>query len=377
MGVAMSDPLVEATAITVLVVDDSPLMQRIITRLIESDPRIRVIDTASDGLEAIRKATERCPDVVTLDIEMPRLDGLGALKAIMERTPTPVIMLSAIDEADTVMQAMQLGAVEFVAKPSGTVSIDLYKVRDEIVNKIKLATFVTSHPISPSPSPRAPLELPLSASAGSSAPWYVAIGASTGGPRAIEAVLVALPRGLPLSVFIVQHMPIGFTRSFAQRLNRASSLKVVEAEDGMRVETSCAYVAPGGVHMTLVRNGKGVVVRLEASQPVNSVRPSIDVLMESVAEIGGARTLGVLLTGMGSDGVAGLARIKAVQGYTIAQDRESSTIFGMPRAAIRRGVVDGVLPLNQIADALVRVVMAPDARAADDSAEVEGSSGRS
>ena len=350
-----------STQIDVLVVDDSPLMQRIITHLIESDLRIRVIGTASDGVEAVQKVAALRPDVVTLDIEMPLLDGLGALKAIMERTPTPVIMLSALDEADTVMKALQLGAVDFVSKPSGTVSIDLYKVRDEIIGKIKVATFTRPEGFLTRRNGRqqttGPLDsLPPATTWIGAMPWYAAIGASTGGPRAIEQLMRALPPDLPVSILIVQHMPAGFTRSFAGRLDRASRLAVCEAEDGMPVEQGKAYVAPGGLHMVLARRDGRATIHLDASPSVNSVRPSVDVLMRSVAEIGGTHSLGVLLTGMGSDGANGLAEIKAAGGFTIAQDRETSTIYGMPRVAIQRGVVDAVLPLSAIPQALMKVL---------------------
>ncbi len=342
-------------SIEVLVVDDSPLMQRLITRLIESDPAIRVIDTASDGVEAVQKTAAYHPDVVTLDIEMPQLNGLGALQMIMERTPTPVVMVSAMDEADTVMRALELGAVDFVSKPSGTVSIDLYKVRDEMIRKIKLATFTRPRRgvqvERPGALPRAPRTEMMGVRSGK--PRIVAVGASTGGPRAIGELVTALPPELPVTICVVQHMPIGFTRSFAERLDRQCSLHVVEAEEGQVVEPGGVYVAPGGSHMVLARQGERLVVALTQAPAVHSVRPSIDVLMQSVADVGGRDTLGILLTGMGSDGVEGLAAIKAAGGTTIVQDRETSTIFGMPRAAIQRGVADQILPLSQIPGALM------------------------
>ena len=346
------------TAIEVLVVDDSPLMQRLITRLIESDPGIRVIGTASDGVEAVQKTAACHPDVVTLDIEMPHLNGLGALQMIMERTPTPVVMVSAMDEADTVIRALQLGAVDFVSKPSGTVSIDLYKVRDEMIRKIKLATFTRPRWDADGGVPSAAGQTSRSATrrVRHGEPWLVAIGASTGGPQAIGELLAALPPDLPASICIVQHMPIGFTRSFAERLDRRSPLRVVEAADGTVVEQGEAYVAPGGFHMVLERQGERRVARLTQAPPVHSVRPSIDVLMQSAAQVGRARTLGILLTGMGSDGVEGLGAIKEAGGTTIVQDRETSTIFGMPKAAIQHGVVDQILALPQIPAALILVI---------------------
>ena len=341
-------------AIDVLVVDDSPLMRRIITRLLESDPRIRVVSTAGDGYEAIEKVEAIRPDVVTLDIEMPRMDGLEALRQIMQRAPTPVVMLSGVKEASAAVQALELGAVEFVAKPSGTISIDLYKVRDELIGKVKLATLVNldrvvarTGPITPPP----PLSPPMGGMKGGA--WMLAVGASTGGPRALDQVLRRLPAGLPAGVLIVQHMPAGFTASFAQRLNQRSPLHVEEARDGQEVTTGSAYVAPGGVHMVVTGERGRPTICLQDTPKVNSVRPSADVLMGSVARLNGACSMGIVLTGMGSDGAEGLAQIKAAGGLTLAQDKESSVIFGMPKAAIERGVVDGVLSLSKIPRAIV------------------------
>ena len=344
--------------IDVLVVDDSPLMRRIITSLLESDPGICVVATAADGLEAVEKVRAVWPDVVTLDIDMPRMDGLTALRQIMQHTPTPVVMLSGVKEAAAAVRSLELGAVEFVAKPSGTVSIDLYKVRDELVAKVKLATLVKLNRASEIKT--GPL-VPLSTSPRRSPPmgvkegraWMLAIGASTGGPRALGKLLRRLPANLPAGVLIVQHMPASFTASFAQRLNQRSPLHVEEARDGQEVRVGSAYVAPGGIHMVVEEERGRAIIRLQDSPPVNSVRPSADMTMTSVARLNGPRSMGVVLTGMGSDGAEGLAQIKAAGGLTLAQDKESSTIFGMPRAAIERGVVDGVLPLSKIPRAIV------------------------
>jgi len=332
-------------------------MQRIITRLLESDPRIRVVATAADGYEAIEKVEAIRPDVVTLDIEMPRMDGLEALQQIMRRAPTPVVMLSGIKEATAAVQALALGAVEFVAKPSGTVSIDMYKVRDELISKVKLATLVNldrvtiqTGPLVPPP----PLSPPIGGMKGGA--WMLAIGASTGGPSALGHVLRRLPAELPASVLIVQHMPAGFTASFAKRLDQHSPLHVEEARDGQAVTTGSAYVSPGGIHMVVTKERGRPTIRLRDTPPVNCVRPSADVMMASVAHLNGAHSVGVLLTGMGADGAEGLAQIKAAGGITLAQDRESSIIFGMPKAAIERGVVDRVLPLSEIPRAIVGAI---------------------
>jgi len=341
--------------INVLVVDDSPLMQRIITRLLESDPRIRVVSTASDGHEALEKVEAVRPDVVTLDVEMPRMDGLEALQQIMRRAPTPVVMLSGVKEATAAVRALELGAVEFVAKPSGTISIDLYKVRDELISKVKLATLVNIERAAAQTGPLIPLPPPSSLPMGGKdgGTWMLAIGASIGGPRALNKLLRHLPAELPASVLIVQHMPAGFTASFAQRLDQHSPLHVEEARDGQEVTTGSAYVAPGGIHMVVTGERDRPIIRLHNTPKVNSVRPSADVLMGSVARLSGPCSMGLVLTGMGADGATGLAQIKAAGGLTLAQDRESSIIFGMPKAAIERSVVDEVLSLSKIPRAIL------------------------
>ncbi len=341
--------------IDILVVDDSPLMRRLITHLLESDPGLRVVATAADGYEAIQKVEAIRPDVVTLDIDMPRMNGLDALQQIMKRAPTPVIMFSGVKDGAAVVRALELGAIEFVSKPSGTISIDVYKVREELINKIKLATMVNldrvmsdiglvALPVTPPCSPAVECR------------WVLAIGASTGGPKAVGSLLRRLPADLPASVLIVQHMPAGFTASFAKRLNQCSPLHVVEAKDGQEMMIGSAYVAPGGVH-TIVEKERGCPrFHLRDTPPVNSVRPSADVMMASAARLNGFCCVGVLLTGMGSDGADGMAQIKAAGGITLAQDQESSTIFGMPKAAIKRGVVDQILPLSEMPRVIVEVM---------------------
>ncbi|MEA3351936.1 MAG: chemotaxis response regulator protein-glutamate methylesterase [Chloroflexota bacterium] len=344
--------------IDVLVVDDSPLMQRLITKLLESDTSIRVVSTAADGYEAIEKVKCIRPDVLTLDIEMPRLDGLDALQHIMKHTPTPIIILSGAMERDAAMQALEMGAVDFVAKPSGIISIDLYKIREKLIKKVKLATLVnpkcitgdTGPVIIPTPTLIPPKNITLGNQ------WLIAIGASTGGPRALNKIISGLPPDLPASMLIVQHMPANFTKSFAQRLNNHSPLHVTEATHGQRITSGVVYIAPGGVHTAIAKKNHHLVINIQDTPPVNSVRPSADVLMNSIVKLQWPRLIGILLTGMGNDGADGLAKIKAAGGHTIAQDKDSSTIFGMPKAAIQRGVVDETLPLNQIPSAIIKLI---------------------
>ena len=349
-----------SATVDVLVVDDSPLMRRVIAHLLESDPRIRVVDTARDGVEALEKVARLRPDVVTLDIEMPRMDGLQALQSLMQLTPTPVIMLSGLDSADVVFRALGLGAVDFVAKPSGSVSVDLHKIRDELVGKIRLATLVNLEPAmqaSQGIDPPAMAPSNLSAGSSSNSRWFVVIGASTGGPQAVSQLLEHMTSNLPVSVLIAQHMPSGFTASFADRLDGVSGMQVVEGQEGQEVRVGCAYVAPGGCHMVLSGDRTSPTIHLEEPPAKRTVRPSADVLMTSVARIGGSCTIGILLTGMGSDGVDGRAEIQSTGGYTIAQDEPSCAVFGMPRGAIQRGIVDIVLSPVEIPAAIERTIV--------------------
>lgn len=334
--------------IRVLVVDDSTIMRRLLTDLLQADPEIEVIDTARDGQEAIDKAAALKPDVITLDIEMPRMDGLTALHHIMREDPRPVVMVSAMDkrEADITMKALAMGAVDFVSKTSASISLDMDQVQGELITKVKGAARARVHRPSRSLSPvlGVPLVTPIPGM------HCLVIGASTGGPGAITKVVSGLPRNLPAAVLVVVHMPAGFTGSFAQRLNWFTSLEVREAEHGDSLVLGRILVAPGGKHLR-VRDGR---VHLDEEPPVNFVRPSVDVTMETVAREFGKRSRGVLLTGMGADGANGLKRIKEAGGPTIAQDEDTSIIYGMPKAAVELGAASQVLPLESIAAAVVR-----------------------
>lgn len=350
--------------IQVLVVDDSALMRRLISDLLESDPRIEVMDTARDGVEAVEKVAALRPDVVTLDIEMPRMSGLEALDRIMRQCPTPVIMLTGLTDPRMAIEALGKGAVDFVVKPSGTISVDIYKVRQELIEKVKLATLVNLRKVAPLIEPAArPLSVPPNfggeVEEGSPSPSsgrVVAVGASAGGPKTLDYLLGRLPAGLPAPVLVVQHMPAGFTRSFAERLHEHSPLVVKEAEEGDVVLPGQAYVAPGDHHMLVEKQSGRKIIRLDQSPRVMGVRPSADVTLCSVAEAYGAGSIGVILTGMGSDGTEGFKAIKERGGITIAQDKATSVIYGMPRAAVKSGCVDKVLPLDEIPEEIVRLL---------------------
>jgi len=342
---------------SVLVVDDSAFMRKLVTELIEGSSEFRVIGTARHGLDALQKVQTLDPDIVTLDIEMPELDGLGALERIMREAPRPVVMLTAASGAgdELALRALEHGAVEFVRKPSGPISLDLAKIRDELLVALRAAAQVNLEGVHDL-APRA-ARVPAAASApGGASGRVIAIAASTGGPRALAELVPALPAQLDASVLIVQHMPPGFTKTLADRLDSLSALTVHEAVHGETIEPGHVYLAPGGQHMRLKSLGRERVIALDDSPPVWGVRPSADPLFRSVADAAGSAAIGVVLTGMGRDGAAGLRTIRDAGGTGIAQDKESSIIFGMPQAAAVAGGATYVLPLAAIAPALASLV---------------------
>ena len=332
-------------------VDDSLVMRQLLTEILEKDPGIEVVGTAKNGVEAVIKTVEFQPSVVTLDIEMPKMDGLTALQYIMNENPVPVIMLSAMNkrQADIVIKALEMGAVDFIAKTSGTLSLDIEKVKEDIIMKIKDAAKVKVEQISPKSFEKI-LVSDFKIKSGETR--VITIGASTGGPKALLEVLSSLPRDLPAGVLIVQHMPEGFTQSLAERLNWQTSLEVKEAKEGDKIESGIVYIAPGNMHMQV----DGNKIHLSNGVKVNYTRPSIDVLMESVAKHYGPNAIGVLMTGMGSDGANGMKLIKENSGRTIAQDQDTCAVFGMPKAAIDLKAADKVVPLKRIAKELVKML---------------------
>jgi two-component system chemotaxis response regulator CheB len=334
--------------IKVLVVDDSIVMRRIIADLLSKDPEIEVVGSARNGAEALEKVSELNPDVVTMDIEMPIMDGLTALQHIMAESPRAVVMLSSMDkrQADIALKSLDLGAVDFIAKTAGSLSIDLEKESDGIIAKVKAAAKAR---ISPRRSLSAVQPAQMLALRGD---WIVLIGSSTGGPKALPEVLSRLPANLPAAVLVVQHMPEGFTRSFAERLNWTSALEVKEAEEGDEVRKGKVYLAPGNKHLLL----EGDRLRLDDGPKVNFVRPAVDVLMNSVAPRYGPRAIGVVLTGMGSDGAEGMRNIKRNGGKTIAQSEETCVVYGMPKAVVDIGAADRVVPLTDIAQAITIMI---------------------
>ncbi|MBS4032736.1 MAG: chemotaxis response regulator protein-glutamate methylesterase [Clostridiales bacterium] len=331
--------------VKVLIVDDSALMRRIIHDIMAGDPRFIVVGTARDGVDALEKMERLSPDLVTLDVEMPRMDGLDTLKEIMRRYGTPVIMLSSLTlhGSSVTMEALALGAVDFLPKPQNLGVETSKDLARELLAKAAAAAKIKT--VTPSPL-RVAVKVPKKSSAHAVAPKVVAIGASTGGPRALEALVTELPHNLSAAVLITQHMPPKFTYALANRLNNIAAIRIKEAENGEPILTGVVYIAPGDYHLTV--DGKHCV-RLTQDLPVEHVRPSATVMMLSVAEIYHGNTIGVILTGMGKDGADGMMEIKRLGGRTLAQDEESSVIFSMPRASITAGIVDYVLPLSQIA----------------------------
>jgi two-component system chemotaxis response regulator CheB len=327
----------------VLIVDDSALMRRIVCDILESDARFTVVGTARDGLDALEKINNLAPKLITLDVEMPRMDGLEALKEIVRLYRLPVIMLSSLTQRGSAVtvEALAHGAVDFVPKP------DLNKAEGRITlarELLQKAAAAAGAHISPLPSlPGEPLAaLPVGTQA---ARRVVAVAASTGGPRALEMLLTALPGDLPAAVLVTQHMPPVFTRALAERLDKHSALEIKEAENGEPLLNGIVYVAPGNYHLEVNSNHS---IRLTQTPQVEYVRPSATVMMRTVAEVYRNNVLGVILTGMGKDGTEGMAAIKQQGGVTLAQDEATSVIFSMPRAAIQAGVVDRVLPLTEL-----------------------------
>lgn len=346
--------------IRVLIVDDSAMVRRLLVEALSSDPEIEVVGTAPDPYVAKDKINLLKPDVMTLDVEMPRMHGLAFLKLLLEQRPMPVVMVSSLTEngADTTLQALALGAVDFVTKPKLDVTQGLEELVPELVAKVKAAAAVrvrrrdASLPTPGMSSLRPRTSMKPAVRLGKTTYKIIALGASTGGTEALLDVLKRFPADCP-GTLIVQHMPERFTSAYARRCNDAVALEVLEARDGDRVLPGRALLAPGNQHMRLVRQGAEYVVRLDQGAPVNRHRPAVDVLFDSVAEAAGANAVGALLTGMGDDGARGLLRMREAGAHTIAQDQETCVVFGMPREAIERGAAIEVLPLDAIAAAAI------------------------
>lgn len=343
---------------SVLVVDDSAFMRKVIAEIIEGSGEFRVAGTARHGIDAIEKIGVLDPDIVTLDVDMPELDGLQTLGYIMSEIPRPVVMLSgaeAQDGVDPVIRALELGAVDFVRKPSGPISLDFDVVRERLVDALRAAAVVNLGGISvlaraslvePTPPPTAI----------GGATRCVCIAASTGGPRALADVIPRLPAGLDAAVLVVQHMPAGFTRSLATRLDGISRLHVTEAVEGESLVHGRVYIAPGGQHMRLSPGAHGQAIALDGGPPVWGVRPAADPLFKDVAHAFGGDAVAAVLTGMGRDAADGVRAILDAGGDAVAQDKATSIIYGMPQAAVAIGGAQRVLPVREIPHAITEMV---------------------
>lgn len=364
--------------IRVLVVDDSALVRQMLLQALSLDPRIEVVGVARNGVQAIESARDLSPDVITLDIEMPELNGLEALPHIRAVSDARIVILSSIDDSETMFQALSLGAVDFLPKPKGRLTMSIGELCDQLVKTIK-----TAHRVPPDATAldkdtiartmaaiaeratRAREEIPRpSAEAGTTceAHTVVAVAASTGGPPALEKMFSGLATGLPAAILVVQHLPSGFSASLCRRLSRAGGVEVVEAQDGMMLVNGRGYLAPHGAHMLVDSDKSGPRIVLDRrTPPIHGVRPAADPLFDSVAEVFGSSSVGVVLTGMGSDGAKGLRHIRDAGGTPIVQDEETSVVWGMPGAALREKAANRTIPIGSVAAEIRRAVRAREA----------------
>ncbi|UUI01522.1 chemotaxis response regulator protein-glutamate methylesterase [Oceanobacillus jeddahense] len=351
--------------INVLVVDDSAFMRKMITEILTEDGRFHVAGTAVNGADGVNKVKKLHPDVVTMDVQMPKLDGLEALKQIMKECPAPVVMLSSETRkgADYTIQAISTGAVDFITKPSGAISLDIKKVEKEICDKVYTAATVKVHKKINGAEKHVPIEqiqqpLTLPEKPSLSSKKLIAIGTSTGGPRALQKVITALPKNLRVPVAVVQHMPPGFTASLSERLNQISQVAVKEAEHGELMKKGTVYIAPGGYHMEVKSSGMALIISLNQQPPDNGHRPSVNMLFRSLCALKNYQIVTCILTGMGNDGTLGLKELKKVNSHvlSLAETEETAIVYGMPKSIIKEGLADYQVPLNQMASQLSNLV---------------------
>ncbi len=346
--------------IKVLVVDDSAFMRKALSSMLQEDPEIKVVGTARDGMEAIQMIRDLKPDVVTMDVEMPRMDGITALKEIMSKNPVPVIMVSSLttEGAKVTLEALELGAIDFIPKNLAELSVNIVKIKGMLVEKIKTIgkRGVVKRKVVPRPAEVPKIEPPKVRVTTERKVGLVSIGTSTGGPKALQEIIPKLPKDFPVPIVIAQHMPPNFTRPFAERLDQLSQLSVKEAEEGETIKPGIVYIAPGRGHMRLKRRGIETYISISEDREEFIYRPSVDALMISVAECFPGRSLGVILTGMGNDGAHGCKKIKESGGRVFAQNEETCVVYGMPRAVVELGVADKVVPLEEMAGEIINAV---------------------
>ena len=338
----------------VVVVDDSALVRSLLAEIINRQTDMECVGTAADPFLAREMIRNLNPDVITLDVEMPRMDGIDFLSKLMRLRPMPVVMVSTLTErgADVTLRALELGAVDFVAKPKIGIADGLRLLAEDITDKVRVAARAHIRRAPPAPPAGAPAAAPTPQLGRLSTEKIIFIGASTGGTEATKEVLTQLPPDAP-AVVITQHMPPGFTRSYATRLDGLCRIRVKEAVDGERILPGHAYIAPGGLHLSVERSGANYIARVRDGEPVNRHKPSVEVLFESAARVVGQNALGIMLTGMGADGARAMKLMRDAGSYNVCQDEASCVVFGMPREAIQHGAAHEVLPLQQIAPHLM------------------------
>ncbi|MBF0537973.1 MAG: chemotaxis response regulator protein-glutamate methylesterase [Nitrospirae bacterium] len=349
--------------IKVLIVDDSAFMRNTIKTMIASDPDIQVVGVARDGVEAIDKVATLKPDIVTLDVEMPRMNGIEALKIIMEKYPLPVIMVSSLttEGAKVTLDALDIGAVDFIPKNLSELSLNIVNIKLMLIDKIKQIGskgFRVAKKTSRVSRTRATAHAPTAKNVqftSSKRMNIIAIGTSTGGPKALQSIVPLLPKNISIPVVISQHMPYSFTGPFAERLNQISQVCVKEAKNGEKLQSGIVYIAPGCGHMSIVKKGIERYISISESNEF-IYKPSVDVMMLSVAQLYPGSCLGVILTGMGNDGLKGMKAIKEGDGRTIAQDEESCVVYGMPKAVVDAGIVDKIVPLSEVAGEIINSI---------------------
>ncbi len=349
--------IIMANKIRVLVVDDSALMRQFISDILNSDPRIEVCGTARDGNDALKQIFAVNPDLVTMDVEMPNMDGLKALEEIMRVKPMPVLMLSSMTQAgaDATMKALALGCVDFIGKPAGTISLNIKDIGQEIIDKVITAATARVRGFTRSIAPASDFRR-MSAPVSTGRRDIVAIASSTGGPMALSELIPKLPKNFPVPIVITQHMPKEFTGSFSKRLDETSKVEVIEGFDGLTLKPGRVVIAPGGKHLVIKRRAGSAICALDDRPPVLSVKPAANIMFQSVAENYGGNVLCVILTGMGRDGTDGAMVLHQKGAYVLVESQKTCVVYGMPKAAVDAGVVDEVLPLNEIPDAMVRLV---------------------
>jgi two-component system chemotaxis response regulator CheB len=343
--------------VSVLIVDDSAYSRQTIRKMLEKDPSIEILGTSSDGLDAMTKTIILKPDLITLDIEMPGMDGFSFLRWLMKKRPTPVIIVSSYSDSKTVFKALELGAADFIAKPHRISSLEFQKLEKDLLKKVKgiknlrldrlsknleLLEIAETHKVALEKSDH---EIDT-----------VAIGASTGGPAALKVIISRLPSDFPAGIVISQHMPKGFTTSFADRLNDISNIYVKEATEGDVIESGKVLICPGGYHMILKERGSKIITTIQEPKHSDKYIPSINIMMSSTADIFGSKTMGIVLTGMGNDGIEGMLEIKKKGGYTIAESEDTAVVFGMPSEVIKAGAAGRVLPLSEIPEEIIKLI---------------------